>query len=261
MKLYFYIASLFVFLFLSCEKELDFKYHDVEPQLVIEGILNQEGVKVTLTNTTPMDDKIQPNYLTDGEVTLIDETTSDEITLNPDKDGVFFSNYKGTPGHEYRLDVKRDGKIYTSRCMLRKATEILDLKFEWIKMPYDYVAVLQISFRDLENRDDCYWIKIYRNGEPYKWIMSDDRSAVNGVITEVTMTTRKDLEEEDEKDILRDGDEVTVIVNAISREMYDYLIALENDSNGRAMFEGDFCLGYFMASDSASSSIIFHPDE
>ena len=47
------ISSLLVLL-TSCEKELDFKYHDVESQLVIEGNVTQDGTIVALTYTTPM---------------------------------------------------------------------------------------------------------------------------------------------------------------------------------------------------------------
>lgn len=44
----------------SCEKELDFHYHDVEPQLVIEGCVTDEGTSVALTRTTPMDEPMNP---------------------------------------------------------------------------------------------------------------------------------------------------------------------------------------------------------
>ncbi|MCH5241540.1 MAG: DUF4249 family protein [Muribaculaceae bacterium] len=261
MKRLYQIIPIIFLLLLSCEKELDFKYHVIEPQLVIEGILSQEGVMVSLTNTTPMDEKIEKNYLTDAEVCLVDISEAKEVELKSDKNGLFTNIYIPVSGHDYQLIVRREGKEYYSRSTMRPATKILGLMFQWIKMPYDFVAVLQITFTDFESADDCYWIKIFRNNEPYKWILSDDRGAVNGEITEVIMTSRKDLSEEDEKDILRDGDEVKVVINVISREMYDYLIALENDSNGPQMFQGDFCLGYFMASESVSDSIIFRPEE
>ena len=43
--------------------------------------------------------------------------------------------------------------------------------------------------------------------------------------------------------------------------MYDYLIALQSDSNGPKMFEGDYCLGYFMAAPISKSEIIYRPSE
>lgn len=246
-------------LLVSCEKELDFQYHEVERQLVIEGLLTMDGAKVTISYTTPMNEPIEKDYLTDAQVSLLNMDTSEEILLMPDKEGVFTGDLTPIVANNYGLKVVREGREYFSCCEMRPATKISALKFDWIKMPYDYVAVLQISFHDFESADDCYWIKVYRNDEPYKWIVTDDRGSSNGIITEVIMTTRKDQDKEDEKDILRDGDVVKVVINVVSREMYDYLIAIENDSNGPSMFEGDFCLGYFMASASTSDSIIFHP--
>lgn len=261
MKKYF-IFILSILLFASCEKELEFTYHDIEPQLVIEGILDQEGIRVTLSKTTPMNEMIKPDYLTDGEVKIVDETDKSALSLNPASNGIYSAEYQAIPGNEYLLEVKRKGETYVSVCEMRPATKILDLKFQWIKMPYDYVAVLEITFESISAVEDCcYWLKLYRNGEPYKWIVSDNRSDEGGIIHEVVMTSRQDLDREDEKDILREGDEMKVKINTISREMFDYLTAIENDSNGPSMFTGDFCLGYFMASDSASDSIVFHPDE
>ena len=93
------------------------------------------------------------------------------------------------------------------------------------------------------------------------WLLSDDRKSVDGIINEVTMTSRKDISEEDDATVLRDGDVVSVTVAPISRAMYDYLTALKSDSNGPRMFEGDYCLGYFMAAPISKSEIIYRPSE
>lgn len=260
MARFYILLFLISFALISCEKELDFEYHEIEPKLVIEGTLSDEAITVKITETTPMNEKLEENYLTDAEVFLIDEENGERLPVYADKNGIFVANYSPEPGNEYVLEILREGKKYLSHSIMRPATTILGLKFQWIKMPYDYVAVLQILFRALEN-DDCYWIRIYRNGAPYKWLTADNSASVNGVINEVVMTSRKDLDKEDDKDILRDGDEVAVTVNVISREMFDYLTAIEGNSNGPQMFSGDFCLGYFMASASVSDSIIFRPDE
>lgn len=260
MKNWIYISIIIAAALSSCEKELDFEYHEVSPQLVIEGILDGEGVNVTLTHTTPMAEKIEEIYLTDAEVTLIDQGDNRKIILQPNDKGIYYSSCSAMQGRDYSLLIKRDKKEYRSSCKMRPASDILGLKFQWIKMPYDYVAVLEITFKDL-GTNDCYWLKIYRNDEPYKWIVSDGKGSVGGVISEVIMTSRKDLDEEDEKDILKEGDVVKVTVNAISKDMFDYLTAIQNDSNGPAMFTGDFCLGYFIASESVSDHIIFHPEE
>ena len=140
--------------------------------------------------------------------------------------------------------------------------EIESLEFNWIKMPYDQVAVFQGRFYDDEATEgDCYWIKLYRNGKIYQWGEMDDRSAVDGISTFITMTTRKDTDDEDDDTVLFDGDVLTCTVLPVSRAMHDYLEALQNDSNGPAMFSGDKCLGYFVATSPVSASIVFRHDE
>lgn len=261
MRLHIFILSL-VFLLVSCEKELDFKYNDVESQLVIEAILSEEGSTVSLSRTVPMGDPIKLSQLTDATISIKDITANITYNLAIDEKGIFYGGTPGIPGHEYSIEVTCNGKNYFSSCMMKPPSHILSLDFQWIKMPYDYVAVLQVSFTDPANTtDDCYWIRLYRNGESYMWLLSDDRRSVNGIISEVTMTSRKDISEEDDATVLRDGDIVSVTVAPISREMYDYLTALQSDSNGPRMFGGDYCLGYFLAAPISKSEIEYRPSE
>ena len=257
-----YIVFLLGLIVLSaCEKEIDFKYHDIEPLTVIEGVLTSEGARIGITLTTPMDEPMDRNHLTDASVVITDLTDGMVYNLTADPDGFFTDPTPGTPGHRYRLVVERDGNTYSMETMMYAATEIVDAAFNWISMPYDKVAVFQARYID-NPRDtgDCYWVKLYRNGEIYSWQEQDDRTAADGVNTFFTMTSRKDTDEEDDDEVLFDGDVMTVTVTPISREMHDYLEALQNDSNGPFLFSGPRVLGYFMASDPVSRSVTFHPD-
>lgn len=246
----------------SCEKELDFKYHDIAPVQVIEGALTQEGAKVSLTLTTPMDEPMDRRRLTDATVTITDLTEGSTLELAPDDAGDFRSADPGIPGHEYLLTVTRAGETRTSRTRMYPAVEITDLKFNWIKMPYDDVAALQISFADDPAvKEECYWVRVYRNGEIYMWNEVQDFMAVDGIIDGVLMTSRKDTDEEDDDKVLVDGDVVTVTVTRIDRRLHDYIEAVANDSNGEQLFDGPLCTGYFTAGDVSSRSVTFHPSE
>ena len=246
----------------SCEKELDISYHDIDPLPVIEAQLTPDGARVGITMTTPMDEPMDRTRLTDAVVTLTDLTVGTVYNLQADADGYFVEPAPGVADHDYRLTVERGECCYEAVTTMYPATEIVSMEFNWIKMPYDYVAVFQGQFYDNEAVDgECYWIKLYRNGEIYMWGEIDDRGTVDGICTVATMTTRRDTDEEDDDDVIFDGDEITFAVMRISREMHDYLEALQNDSNGPAMFSGDKCLGYFMASSPVSDSMEFHPDE
>lgn len=245
----------------SCEKELEFEYHDIEPQMVIEATLTQDGAKAVITETTPMDESMNRTPITDAEIALTDLTDGSVCLLTAGADGSFTDPTPGKTGHDYSLTVTRAGKIYTSGCRMREAVPVPELEFSWIKMPYDDVALLQVTFSDPAGAGDCYWVRLLRNGEAYSWSLTDDRAAENGKISEVLVTSRRDTGEEDDDKVLVDGDVMTAIVTPVSRDMMDYLMALTQDSNGPAMFEGDFCLGYFLASGTSEASITFHPDD
>ena len=246
----------------GCEKVLDFKYHDIEPLTVIEGELTADGAKISITLTTPMDEPMDRTRLTDATVTVTDLSNDSEYVLTPDSDGVFSDPTPGIPGHRYRLTVVRQGKTYSMETLMYAPTEIVSAEFNWISMPYDKVAVFQARYLDNPAAaGDCYWVKLYRNGEIYSWQEQDDRTAADGVNTFFTMTSRKDTDEEDDDEVLFDGDVMTVTVTPISRDMHDYLEALQNDSNGPFLFSGPRVLGYFLAADPVSRSVTFHPDE
>ena len=245
----------------SCEKELDITYHDIEPLTVIEGELSSAGAKIGITMTTPMDEPMNRTRITDATVTVDDLTDGTTFALTADDEGFYTNRTAGITGHDYRLGVIRDGNIYEAVTPMFSATVIHSLEFSWIKMPYDHVAVLQVRFGDNPDiNGQCYWIKIFRNGKIYRWSELDDRSAEDGVLAYTVMTTRRDTDKEDDEDVLHDGDVVSCTVCPISREMHDYLEALQNDSNGPAMFSGDRVLGYFMASTPAYGETIFHPE-
>lgn len=253
-------AAIAAMMLVSCEKELDIKYRDIDPIPVIEGALTTGGATVVLTMTTPMDEPMDRTRLTDATVELADLTSGETVTLTPDTNGDYVSGTPGLPGHDYRLTVSRGETVYTSECRMLPAPEIAGMEFNWIKMPYDHVAVLQVLIADdPATTGDCYWVRVYRNGEIYRWTYVRDNLAEDGYIAEVIMTSRRDVSEEDDEDVLVDGDVVSATVTRISRAMYDYLEAISSDSNGPAMFAGDFCLGYFTAGGMAERSVVFRP--
>ena len=246
----------------GCEKEIDFDYRDIEPLTVIEGLMTPDGIRVSITMTTPMDEPLDTVRLTDASVTVEDLDTSEVIKLLPDQTGLFLSSYQGKPGHRYRLSVSMGESRYNSECVMTGPTRIVALGFNWVRMPYDDVAALQGLYVD--NPDisgQCYWVKVFRNGEIYSWSEQSDRTSENGLMTYLSLTSRRDTDEEDDGDILLDGDTVSITVWEISEEMRGYLEAIANDSNGPAMFTGPRCLGYFLAGSPVSDSIVFHPDE
>lgn len=247
----------------SCEKEIDFEYHDIEEQQVIEGILTQEGANVRLTKTVATDESFDDNIVTDATVTINNLTDHAVIPLAYDEKGYFTNHdFVGETGHEYKLTVKIGDKSYTSMSRMLPPTEIVSAEFNWIKMPYDDVAVLKVQFTEDKDPRTSYWMRVYRNGEIYEWQAISSHNAVDGIVSGLMMTSRKDIDNEDEDEVLRDGDVVDIEVMPISKAMADYLNSLNNgDYNGNLMFSGSYCLGYFLAAPVSKTQIIYHPDQ
>jgi len=255
-----YLFSLL--LLTGCKKELDLDYHDADPILVVEGNLTDERATVSLTLTSPMDEPMSPRRLTDAAVSLTDLTDGSVILLTPDADGLYVADGGGTAGRVYRLTVERDGSTHVGECLMQTPVEIRDIRFQWIKMPYDEVAVLAIVIADVPaTPGDAYWVRIFRNGEVYKWAVSDDRFAVGGLLELSMMTARKNPSDPDDADNLADGDILTVSVARIPAHIQTYLTELSAHTvAGPTTFSGDFCLGYFLASPLTSASVTFRPD-
>lgn len=243
---------------ISCSRNIEFEYLDIEPLTVIEANLTPEGAKVAITLTTPMDEPMNTARLTDAIVTLTDLTDGETVTLEPDGNNYFVNPTPGVEGHTYRLTVERNGKQYTADTQMYGPTEIIDARFAWISMPYDEVAVLQAEYVDGDTPGECYWVRVYRNGKILSWSEADDRIAAGGICSYVNMISRQNPDP-DEEDALKPGDVVTISVCRTSRAMYDYLETIANDSNGTKLFAGPRVLGYFLATTPAQTSLTFDP--
>lgn len=264
MKLIHYIlASVGLIALASCEKEIDFEYKDIPEQQVIEGLLTQDGVSVRLTKTVPTDEPFNANTVTDAIVTVVDKTARESFSLTLDENGQFsHPDLSGEVGHEYELTVSIGEDSYTSTSRMLTKSEIVSAEFNWIKMPYDDVAVLKVQFTEVGDMNTQYWLRVYRNGEPYEWQSIESRNAVDGIVTGMMMTSRKDIDEEDDDTVLKDGDKIDIEVFPISKEMGDYLNSLNNgDYNGNRMFNGSYSLGYFLAAPISRTQLIYHPDQ
>lgn len=235
------IYILILMLLAGCTKDLDLEYHDIDPLPVIEATLTDKGLDVRMTLTSPMDEPMDTTPLTDYSVSLSDSPENPIV------------------GRNYRLEIMRDGKSYVSECIMQPQAEIEDVSFQWIKMPYDSVSVMQILLRD--NPDiagEAWWVRVWRNGKIFKWLLNDDKFAVDGLVELTTMAGRKNPDPDDEDDNLAPGDTLLVTATAIPRHIYTYVSRLSAHTiAGPTTFTGAPALGYFLAATPADTTLIY----
>lgn len=242
----------------GCKKELELDYRDIDPVLVVEANLGEGGATAVLTQTTPMDEPMNRTRLTDAVMTLSGADGVNE-QLVAGADGVYSAAIVPTPGVSYRLEVERPGGFRAvSECVMQHRATIAEAGFSWISMPYDEVAVLSVYVNDPPERGDAYWLRVFRNGEVYAWVVADDRFALDGRLEMSMMTARRNPTDPDDEANLDDGDVLTISVAAIPPHVYDYLTRLSAHAvAGPTTFTGDFCLGYFLASTPSETSVTF----
>lgn len=237
----------------ACSQDLDFTYHDIDPLTVIEANLSEQGLDVRLTQTSAMSEPMDTAALTDFSAALTDLTADEEFAAE--------DNPQPVPGHNYRLDVWRNGEHFESECVMQPTALIADVAFQWISMPYDKVAVLSILLQKNDpDTGQAWWVRVWRNGEVYKWLLGDDKYAVDGRIELSAMTARQNPDPDDMEN-LSDGDTLRISATCVPPHIYTYVSNLSAQTiDGPTTFGGDYCLGYFLASTPADTTIIFHPD-
>ncbi len=108
MKISIYIIFLFLFVFLnSCEKELDYKDLDYEPQIVLNGLMYQDSIiKINVASTRSIldADSVLP-FLDNAEVKLYENDVFVEDLIY-DSLGMYHSTNKAKANTSYRIEAK-----------------------------------------------------------------------------------------------------------------------------------------------------------
>ena len=241
-----YIVLTSILLFASCEKEIDIDYHEADMKYVVEGSVSNNGTKVRVSRTQLMDDNTTKSDISNATVVITaDDGTSETIPYN--KNGIYTSKLKGVPGVTYRLDVSIDGQHFTSTSTMQKTPMMNEFRLVRKDMFSNKYIFGDIRLQDIPNEVNFYFVHIYRNGLGYRWAVKKDESNPNKELQQLFGFFR---EGDDDKDVLRDGDMLKIVIRAIDKRAYDYLTSMENmdqtGTNPIDNFTGG-CLGYFSA--------------
>jgi hypothetical protein len=99
-----------VFLFSSCEEELNIKPDDFPPMLVLNGVVEQDSlfiINVSRTGGLNETFMLGDLFVTDATVNLYDGENFLEI-MKHDSLGYYSSNHYAQGGHEYSIEVEKD---------------------------------------------------------------------------------------------------------------------------------------------------------
>ena len=231
---------------ISCEKEITIDYHGHDTRYVVEGSIDGSGTEIRVSKTNAMDDNSTRSNVNSATVSITaDNGTSTVVPLA--NNGYYRSKLKGVAGTTYQLDVQVDGHHFTSTSTMQRKPKMNEFRLVWKKMLTERYLFGDLRVQDISNESNWYFMHIYRNGLGYRWaVMKDDKNP-NKELQQLFTFFR---DGEGGSDVLRDGDQLRIVIRAIDQRSYDYLYSMQQMSstgtNPIDNFTGG-CLGYFSA--------------
>ena len=248
----------------SCEKELDFDYNPIDPLYVVEANISEDGAVAKLSQTLDVPDTLWNKDITNASVTITGEDGT-SFVLHHDSAGIYSSKEaRGIPGIKYTIHVDINGYVTESTSVMQEKFTVSDSYLYKIVMMSEDVFAVRVDVNDEGINENYYYTLVTRNGEPYKWLIIDNRGQYGKTEIDIACFIDSDMEDHEE-DILNDGDLIDIEVRKVDRKIYDYYwsraIGMDTYSNPRPDFTNN-TLGYFSACNIIKlPTITFHKDE
>ena len=272
--LYFMIP---VALLTACTKEIDFDFNEIDPLVVIEGKVTNEGRSVLITRSRSVTDSVHARCLQGANVVISDGITATSLTYDAATDS-YYSPIPGTANQTYHLSVDFEGTHYEASSTMPAAAPIISSVFMWLPMMDSRMLCYEMWAVDPEpDVRNYYWVQMLRISHhphfegksqtaPFAWDLFDDRGCQPGTLFIDWMIASEQSMDEDKEEnwkrLLYDGDSVSLRLMSVDPQVYNYLLELgagqHNGANPHSNITGG-CLGYFAAcAVSHTDTIVFN---
>ncbi len=240
----------------GCEKEIDVDYRSVEPIYVVEASVSNDGMTARVSLTQDMDDNHTTSDITDANI-IVTGSDGSETRLVHKKNGIYQATAKGQVGVTYQIDVEVDGHHFTSTSTMQRMPKINKFHFIWKKIMSSRFLMGELLFQDIPNEDNWYFSHIYRNNLGFRWAVKRDDQNPNKELQQLYSIAKEDS---DDKDLLKEGDQLRIELRAIDQRAYDYLYSMQimdnTNTNPIPNFTGG-CLGYFSAYNQVTINYVY----
>lgn len=249
----------------ACTEKIDIDFNAAEPQIVIEGNVQTEGIpaEIIITETVNFQAPNRFPKITGASVTISDNNGQFEV-LKESSPGVYTSNTLNAEiGNTYSLRVETKDKVLTSSSYIppqvKLDTVYIELEENGGGLGFgdndEDVYTITVKYTDDGESTNYYRIVDYVNGKKGKSYIFDDITS-NG-----NSVTRK---LKDRNRTLIEGDTLRVVMECIDPVVYDYFVGLSKLSGRESSSPGNpytniegSRLGYFSAHTTEERIILF----
>ncbi len=268
------ILSLFVAfsVFSSCTETIDLELDETFTRLVVDGQISTDTLahQIMLSKSASYFSNSEPPIVSGAELLLDDGNQILSLTENPAGSGYYYTpeDYSGQPGNTYKLNIHLPEAIgevsnfEATSIMATTAYRLDSIGLEY-REPFGFWMVMLYAYDPPTT--DFYQLDAFRNGviltdTASRTSISDDR-LFNGNNTNGTTVM---FLYDDEVQL---GDTITLLMSAINKEYFEFLIELRNETGfSNPLFGGppanissnlkEGGLGYFGTKKSARFSLV-----
>lgn len=253
-KLILYI-SILSFFFASCKKIIEVDTNNAATQIVIEGKITDKlaDQHILITKTVGYSDQnIFPKV--SGAIVVVTDDKGGSFTFNETTAGVYTNRMRGVSGTTYSLNVKSEGKTYTASSKMPNNVKLDSIGVTTNSFFGNERKIAAAYLVDPVSETNYYHFNLYVNDLFSKRIYVSNDRLTNGN----KLRTQLYYEENDDDDKgLKKGDKISIEMECIDSNIFDYWYALSQQS-GRGPNQGttpanptsnisNNALGYFSA--------------
>ena len=236
-----YSFLILILAFTSCTDVIELEVPSEVPRLVIEASINWEketagnnqGIKLSMSS---------PYFDTNGAVSVLGAS----VKITNDTDGtvfIFTDNSDGTYStdsfvpvlnNSYTLEVINEGETFIAQESLKPVPDILSV---YQSTDYFFQDLLEVNFDflDPESGANYYYIKFQEQADLLPSLSTLKDEFINGNL--ITISNERRENEDINQVAYAPGDAVDMELYGISKEYYDYMTILINQSESGGPFD------------------------
>lgn len=236
-----YSFLILILAFTSCTDVIEVEVPTEVPRLVIEASINWEketagnnqGIKLSMSS---------PYFDTNGAVSVLGAS----VKITNDTDGtvfIFTDNSDGTYStdsfvpvlnNSYTLEVINEGETFIAQESLKPVPDILSV---YQSTDYFFPDLLEVNFDflDPESGANYYYIKFQEQADLLPSLSTLKDEFINGNL--ITISNERRENEDINQVAYAPGDVVNMELYGISKEYYDYMTILINQSESGGPFD------------------------